>query len=37
MPAALKVGALVRWSRQAIVEWIAGGCKPCRDTRGAKR
>jgi len=23
MPAALKVGALVRWSRQAIVEWIA--------------
>jgi excisionase family DNA binding protein len=30
MPAPLKLGALVRWSRQAIEEWIAGGCKPCR-------
>ena len=30
MPAAFKVGALVRWSRQAIDSWIAGGCKPVR-------
>ena len=30
MPAALKVGSLVRWSRHAIASWIAGGCKPVR-------
>jgi excisionase family DNA binding protein len=30
MPAPLKLGALVRWSRQTIEDWIAGGCKPCR-------
>jgi len=27
MPAPLKIGALVRWSRQAIEDWIAGGCR----------
>ena len=31
MPASLKVGSLVRWSRQAIAAWIAGGCKPVRN------
>jgi excisionase family DNA binding protein len=31
MPRPIKLGALVRWPRQAIVEWIAGGCRPCRD------
>jgi excisionase family DNA binding protein len=30
MPAPLKLGALVRWRRQAIEDWIAAGCKPCR-------
>jgi excisionase family DNA binding protein len=30
MPAPLKLGALVRWSRQSIEGWIANGCKPCR-------
>ncbi|MFL5341881.1 MAG: helix-turn-helix transcriptional regulator [Gemmataceae bacterium] len=28
MPAPVRVGALVRWQRQAIEEWVAGGCKP---------
>lgn len=26
MPAPLKVGRCVRWSRRAIEAWIAGGC-----------
>jgi excisionase family DNA binding protein len=30
MPPPLKLGALVRWPRQAIEEWVAGGCKPVR-------
>jgi predicted DNA-binding transcriptional regulator AlpA len=30
MPPPLKVGALARWRRQSIEEWISGGCKPCR-------
>ena len=28
MPAPVRVGVLVRWSRQTIQDWIAGGCKP---------
>jgi excisionase family DNA binding protein len=27
-PIPVKVGALVRWQRQIIETWIAGGCKP---------
>src|SRR5262245_33355357 len=30
MPAPVKLGSLVRWSRQAIEEWIGSGCKPVR-------
>jgi excisionase family DNA binding protein len=30
MPAPLKLGALVRWNRAAIDNWIADGCKPVR-------
>lgn len=30
MPAPVHVGALVRWPRSAIEEWIAGGCRPVR-------
>jgi excisionase family DNA binding protein len=26
MPKALKLGALVRWSRSAVLNWIANGC-----------
>jgi excisionase family DNA binding protein len=32
MPEPVKLGSLVRWSRQTIEEWIAGGCKPVRQT-----
>ena len=30
MPAPLKLGALVRWRRQDIEDWLAGGCRPVR-------
>ena len=30
MPRPVKLGALVRWSRSAIQEWIADGCPSCR-------
>jgi excisionase family DNA binding protein len=30
MPAPLKLGALVRWRRQDLDAWLAGGCKPVR-------
>ena len=28
MPAPIRLGSLVRWSREAILEWIAAGCPP---------
>jgi excisionase family DNA binding protein len=36
MPASLKVGALVRWSRKSIEDWIADGCKSVRNVGRAK-
>jgi excisionase family DNA binding protein len=30
MPPPLRLGALVRWRRQDIEDWIAAGCKSCR-------
>jgi len=30
MPPPVKLGALVRWRREAINAWIADGCKPIR-------
>lgn len=33
MPAPVRLGALVRWSRQAIEAWIADGCPPVRSSR----
>ena len=30
MPRPVKLGALVRWSREAIDAWIRGGCPDCR-------
>src|SRR5262249_57632003 len=33
MPAPVRLGTLVRWPRQAIEEWIAGGCRPGRQAR----
>jgi excisionase family DNA binding protein len=32
MPQPVRVGALVRWSRRSVQEWIDGGCKPVRQT-----
>jgi len=33
MPRPVRLGALVRWSRAAIEQWIADGCPNCRGTR----
>jgi excisionase family DNA binding protein len=30
MPPPLKLGALVRWNRRVVEDWIAAGCKPVR-------
>jgi excisionase family DNA binding protein len=30
MPPPVRLGALVRWPRQAVADWIANGCPPCR-------
>ena len=37
MPRPVKLGALVRWSRETIDEWIAEGCPPVRSARGGSR
>lgn len=36
MPRPVKLGGLVRWSRDSILDWIAAGC-PAAETRGARR
>ena len=33
IPPPVKLGALSRWPRQVIEQWIAEGCPPCRDRR----
>ena len=30
MPPPVRLGALVRWPRQSVEAWIAGGCQPVR-------
>lgn len=30
MPRPLRLGALVRWNRAVLMDWIAGGCKSVR-------
>jgi excisionase family DNA binding protein len=30
MPPPIRLGALIRWRRQDLDAWLAGGCKPCR-------
>jgi excisionase family DNA binding protein len=30
MPQPVRLGALVRWPRQVIADWIDAGCPPCR-------
>jgi excisionase family DNA binding protein len=32
MPSPVRLGALVRWRRQDLDAWLAGGCKPCRSS-----
>ena len=36
MPAPVKLGALVRWRRREILDWINSGCPPVRNPRGTK-
>jgi excisionase family DNA binding protein len=33
MPAPIRLGALVRWRRDEILEWIAAGCPDMRKAR----
>jgi excisionase family DNA binding protein len=36
MPAPVRLGALVRWNRQAIEDWMTSGCRPVRDAGRAR-
>lgn len=33
MPRPLKLGALIRWRRTELLDWIADGCSSCRQRR----
>ncbi|MDZ4658699.1 MAG: helix-turn-helix domain-containing protein [Bythopirellula sp.] len=37
LPAPVKLGALVRWRRDAIDDWLAAGCPPIRIVKGGRR
>lgn len=37
LPRPVKLGALVRWRRADVLEWIAGGCPSVRTARGGAR
>lgn len=37
MPRPLKLGALVRWRRAELLEWLGAGCPSVRSARGATR
>ena len=37
MPAPVRLGALVRWSRTAIDQWVSEGCPPIRHACGGAR
>ena len=34
MPRPVKLGALVRWSKAAVEDWVAAGCPSCRKGAG---
>jgi predicted DNA-binding transcriptional regulator AlpA len=36
MPRPRRLGVLCRWSRQEILDWIAEGCRPVRQTAGER-
>jgi len=33
MPRPVKLGALVRWSRRSVLEWVYDGCRPRRSVK----
>lgn len=35
MPLPVRLGALVRWRRAELMEWLNAGCPPVRTARGA--
>lgn len=35
MPAPVKLGALVRWQKTAVEDWITAGCPSCRGRAGS--
>jgi excisionase family DNA binding protein len=37
MPPPVRLGAAVRWPRQAVLGWIAGGCPAVRAVKGGAR
>jgi len=37
LPRPVKLGALVRWHRTEIDEWLAAGCPPIRTPKGGRR
>jgi excisionase family DNA binding protein len=37
MPAPVRLGSLVRWSKTAIAEWVSAGCPSVRAMKGAGR
>lgn len=36
MPAPIRIASLVRWSRDAIDDWIRAGCPSCRTARASR-
>lgn len=37
IPCPVKLGALVRWRRAEILDWLAAGCPSCRLAKGGRR
>ena len=37
MPAPVRLGALIRWPRRAVLDWIAAGCPAVRTVGRAER
>ena len=36
MPGPVKLGALVRWRRRDVHEWVDGGCRAVRSVKGGR-
>jgi len=37
LPGPIKLGALVRWHRSELADWLAAGCPTVRTARGGRR